>query len=226
MEAVIGIFSVKTTFFTLWDYPMSYLEFVGTILNLWSVWLASRNSVLTWPVGNVAVVLFGALFFQIQLYSDFVEQGYFLVTGFYGWWLWRASRKSGGVRRDAVGLTIIRNSTRANLLCAGIVVLGTIVMGYGIAHIHEYLPSIFSEPASYPYLDAFTTVMSFAANFLLAQRRFECWFLWIFVDIIGIGLYFAKAVIFVSLLYCIFLVLATKGLVGWRRLLQRSATQA
>jgi nicotinamide mononucleotide transporter len=170
-------------------------------------------------------VLFGVLFFQIQLYSDFVEQGYFLVTGFYGWWLWRESRKSGGQGLDAVALTIIRNSTRVNVICAAIVVIGTIIMGYGMAHIHEYLPTIFAEPASYPYLDAFTTMLSFAANLLLAQRRFECWFLWILVDIIGIGLYFAKSVVFVSLLYCVFLVLATKGLVSWWRILQCKEAQ-
>jgi len=181
--------------------------------------------VLTWPVGTVAVVLFGVLFFQIQLYSDFLEQGYFLVTGIYGWWLWRESRKTGVLGQDAIGLPIVRNSMRVNVICSVIIIFGTVVMGYGMTHIHEYLPSFFAEPASYPYLDAFTTVMSFVATLLLAQRRFECWYLWIFIDIIGIGLYFVKSLVFVSLLYCIFLILATKGLIGWWRILQRRVVQ-
>jgi nicotinamide mononucleotide transporter len=60
--------------------------------------------------------------------------------------------------------------------------------------------------------------MSFAAQILMAHKKIECWYLWITVDIIGIGLYFAKGVVFVSLLYLIFLILATKGLFNWRKL--------
>jgi len=67
---------------------MSYLEFVGTLLNLWSVWLVTRNNILTWPVGNIGVIFFAVLFYQIRLYSDLIEQVYFLITGFYGWWAW------------------------------------------------------------------------------------------------------------------------------------------
>jgi nicotinamide mononucleotide transporter len=51
----------------------------------------------------------------------------------------------------------------------------------------------------------------------MAHKQVECWYLWIAVDVIGIGLYFAKGVVFVSLLYLVFLVLATRGLLTWRR---------
>src|SRR3989344_4392191 len=82
------LLSVNTVFFTVLGYPMSYLEFFGTLFNLACVILVVRKNVWTWPVGIVGVVLFGILFYQIQLYSDLVEQGYYLITGFYFWWLW------------------------------------------------------------------------------------------------------------------------------------------
>src|SRR5262245_63952313 len=104
---------VETVLVTVFGYPMSYLEFTGTVFNLWSVWLVARKSILTWPVGIVGVILFGILFYQIQLYSDLVEQVYFLVTGFYGWWIW--ARGAGEGKR-----ALDRKSTRLNSSHLGI----------------------------------------------------------------------------------------------------------
>ena len=44
------LLSVDTIFFTILGYPLSYVEFVGTILYVWSVWLIAKRNVLTWPV--------------------------------------------------------------------------------------------------------------------------------------------------------------------------------
>lgn len=51
----------------------------------------------------------------------------------------------------------------------------------------------------------------------MAKKWVECWYLWILVDIIGIGLYYVKEVKFIALEYVIFLALATKGLLDWRK---------
>ncbi len=57
--------------------------------------------------------------------------------------------------------------------------------------------------------------MSFTAMWLTVLRRIESWIYWIIVDVIGIGLYYAKDVKVVSLLYVILLFLAIKGFVSW-----------
>ena len=72
----MNILSVQNIAFSVLGYPMSYIEFVGTVLYLWSVWLIARRRVLTWPVGIVSVLLYMALFYQIRLYSDSLEQIY------------------------------------------------------------------------------------------------------------------------------------------------------
>ena len=213
MQDFMAFFDINNTFFTLLGYPMSYLEFFGTLLNIISVYLVAKNKIWTWPIGNIAVVLFAILFFQIQLYSDFFEQIYFFITGFYGWWVW--AKRGKDTEKE---MPVSHNSKRNNLIYAGIIGIGTILMGYSISQIHLWLPSIFTLAASFPYLDAFTTVMSFAATILMAHKKIECWYLWISVDIIGIGLYFTKGVVFVSILYVVFLVLASNGLIQWRRI--------
>ncbi|MCK5491061.1 MAG: nicotinamide mononucleotide transporter [Candidatus Pacebacteria bacterium] len=195
---------------------MSYIEFFGTIFSLWCVWLVAKNNILTWPVGMVGIVLFGFLFWQIQLYSDFIEQIYFFFMSIYGWWMWSSMKKTKQ-KTTQTKLKITLNSKQSNKIYVVVIVLGTIVMGYFVGHIDLYFPQIFPEQASFPYLDAFTTVMSFAATILMAKKKIECWYLWILVDVIGVGLYFEKDVVFVSFLYLIFLFIATKGYFIWRK---------
>ena len=118
------------------------------------------------------------------------------------------------------------NSQKENIVNLAVVILGTILLGFTMTRIHIYLPNIFPEPASFPYLDAFTTVMSFVAYILLARRKIESWYLWILVDIIGIGLYYAKDVLLLSILYLTFLVIATKGLFDWRKSYKSESSKA
>lgn len=215
----ITFLDVNNIFFTILGYPMSYLEFFGVLFNLWSVWLVTRNNVLTWPVGIVAVVLFGVLFLQIRLYSDFVEQIYYLITGFYGWWQWL--HPPDAAHEDARHELRITASTRASLVRhAAFIAVGTAIMWHVTANLHLWLPGLFTAPADYPFLDALTTTASFAAQILMARRKVECWPLWIAVDVIGVGLYAAKGVVFVAILYAVFLALAIKGWLEWRRLLR------
>jgi nicotinamide mononucleotide transporter len=215
----LRLLDVKNIAVTVLGYPMSYVELFGTIFNLWAVWLAARNRIATWPIGLVGVVLFLALFYQIRLYSDAVEQVYYFITGIYGWWLWSHVRKGGNAA--AVGIHV------SSPLALGIIAAVTLVLsgfaGYATSRLHIWSPALFPDPASYPYLDALTTVMSFTANLLMAQRRIESWIYWIVVDVIGIGLYYAKDVRLVSLLYAVFLVLAVNGFLSWRRKMNEGA---
>jgi len=205
-----SLFSVDTVFFTVLGYPMSYIEFVGTLLYLWSVWLIARRKMLTWPVGIVSVLLYMALFYQIRLYSDALEQVYYLGASVYGWLYWSRAR------RHADGPVEVGFSpTRSILIWVGITALLSVTLGGVMGRIHEWLPALFPEPASFPFLDALTTVMSFVAMWLMARRHTESWAYWIIVDVIGIGLYYVKNVKFISLLYVLLLVLATKGFLGW-----------
>ena len=208
---IARFFSVDTIAFTALGYPMSYVELLGTIFNLWSVWLVARNNILTWPVGLVGVVLFLALFYQIQLYADTFEQVYYLFASIYGWWVW--ARRSGASRGEEAAVRF--SSQRAIVVAVAITLLLSMVLGYASSRLHLWFPALFPVPASFAYLDALTTIMSFTATLLMAQRRIECWLYWIVVDVIGIGLYYAKDVKFIALLYVVFLILATGGLLAW-----------
>jgi nicotinamide mononucleotide transporter len=204
--------SIETVFFTVLGYPMSYLELAGTVLYLASVWLMTKRNVLTWPVGIASVLLYLLLFYQIRLYADTLEQVYYLAASAYGWWFWT---RSGARERtiDDVGF-----SPRFAVL-GWLAATAALSLAFGavLTRAHVWLPGVFPEAASYPYLDALTTVMSLVAMWLMARKHTESWVYWVVVDAIGIWLYFVKDVKFVSLLYVVLLGLSVKGLVEWTR---------
>jgi nicotinamide mononucleotide transporter len=213
-----NFFSVDNIAFTILGYPMSYVEFIGTILYLWSVWLIAKRNILTWAVGIVSVLLYMILFYQIRLYSDTIEQIYYLGASVYGWWVWNKSPKDDGQ------ITDVKYSNSRNLILwvifTGII---SVIFGYFMSQVHLFFPMIFPEAASFPYLDAITTIMSFSAMWLMAKKKIESWIYWIIVDVIGIWLYFVKDVKFLSLLYLILLIMAVNGLRMWHKSIQNNS---
>jgi nicotinamide mononucleotide transporter len=213
--------SIENIAFTVIGYPMSYVELFGTMLTLWSVWLIAKRRVLTWPVGIVSSVLFLVLFYQIKLYSDTIEQIYYIITNIYGWWAWEKSPQDNG---QVIGVRYSHRNRVTQWIVLTLIV--SAIVGYLMSRIHLLLPTQFPEPAAFPYLDALTTIMSFTATWLMIQKKVECWIYWIIVDVIGIGLYFNKEVKFVALLYVVLLVLAINGFWLWHRTFKAAISES
>jgi len=218
MEKLLSFFDVNTLFFTFLGYPISYLEFVGTLFTLAAVVLVWRRSIWNWPVSIIGTILFGILFYQIQLYADFFEQIYYFITAFWGWYSWQTYKKDHDVKTIDVSI----NTRKANVFWVVGIIVATLIGSFALSNIHLWLPTLFPIPASMVILDAGTTVMSFAATILMIRRRVESWVLWVLVDIIAIGLYWYKDVPFIALLYVIFLGIATAGLINWYKAYKKS----
>lgn len=206
-------FSVNTVFFTILEYPMSYVEFAGTILYLLSVYLIVIKNIWTWPVGIASVILFFLIFYQIRLYSDALEQIYYLAVSIYGWWRWVTPLD----KEKNIHVPVRYSPLKTLSFCAAGTIVVSLVLGTYVKKLHILFPVVFPEPAAFPYIDALTTIMSFTAMFLLSIKRVESWIYWIIVDIIGIWLYFVKEVRFISLLYVILLIMAAGGFIRWHR---------
>ena len=218
LGAITQFFNIDTTIFTILNYPMSYVEFFGTIFTLGSVWLVAKKNILNWPIGLVGVVLFAALFYQIQLYADLFEQFYYFVTGIIGWYAWARSK---GPKEKEERIQVESLTNRSRIYWAAGIAICTLIGAWAMSRIHIWLPSLFPLPASFVLLDVFTTVLSFAATILMIRRQLENWVLWIVVDVIAIGLYFAKGVPFIALLYALFLGIAINGFYAWRSTYRR-----
>ena len=217
----MNIFSVHNVFFTVIGYPMSYIELSATLLITVYVLLITRKIVWAWPLGIVTFSLFAVLFYQVRLYSDFFEQFYYIGNCFYGWYVWLAARKKAekGEKELAVSYT----SGKGRLIAGVIIIIGGAAAGFAMSRIHNWLPALFPQQAAYPYIDATATVMGFVAAALMTHRKIEAWILWLCVNGICIGLYYARNVKFVAILYIFFFALAVNGLLTWGKELRRKS---
>ena len=213
-------FDINTVFFTLWGYPMSYLEFFGVVSGSLATWLVARNNVWTWPVAVVSVILFFFLFYQIQLYPDMFLQVFFLITYLRGWWRWTHPRVDEtithhGSQQLALRITLLPTPQLAIWMLTG--VIATLLLGTFASNLHTLFPVLFSQPSAFPYLDSFTTVMSIVGTFLMIDKRLECWYVWLIVDAISTYMYFVKDVKLVSAEYFVFCFIAAFGVWNWTR---------
>lgn len=210
MNFLYEIISIESIFFEVLGYPMSYIEFMGTLFGLASVWLAAKANIYTWHTGILNTIAFFAIFYQVQLYADMFLQVFFFCACVYGWFTWK--------NREEVNAQEI-SVLKAKEWLLWLLLMGLIIFGLGgfNSQIHLLFPSVFEKPASFPYWDGFTTAASVVAMVLMAQRKVESWIFWIAVDVVAIVLYFIKGIKFISLEYLIFLFMSIGGLVSWWR---------
>lgn len=209
----MNFFSIESIFFEIWGYPMSYLEFFGTVAGGVAVWLAARANIWSWPLGLINVTLFFFLFFQVQLYPDMFLQVFFFITNLMGWWRWAHPKPDEEDKKHELKISFM--PIRQMLIFSSLGLVGTFLMGGLASNLHEWLPQIFSQPSAFPYFDSFVTVMSIVATYLMIQKKVECWIIWIVVDCVATGLYFVKGIKFVGIEYLAFCFLAAFGLWQW-----------
>lgn len=243
MTQFLQFFSIQNVAFTIWNYPVSWLELVGVIFNFWSVILATRNRIGTWPVGLVGVALFFLLFYQGRFYADVFEQVYYLFVSLYGWWNWSRvalekqidlqQLEPTGTGSTLVSSTAPVSTTDVSIIWSGMRSIGTVlavslvlslVAGWATSNLHIWQPALFPKAAAYPYVDAATTVMSFTATWLMARKRLECWVYWLAIDVVGVWLYYVQGFVFVAMLFVALLFLAASGLLHWRSLAVAAAS--
>jgi nicotinamide mononucleotide transporter len=191
---------------------MSPLEIIGTVLGVIGVWLMIRQNVWTWPVGLVQVAISAWVFYESKLYSDVILQVFYFVIQAYGWWHWRrgcaafeVTDKSGGVHG---GLPVTRLRVRAIGGWIGAGTVGTAVWGEIMRR---------TTDAALPHWDAFILVFALIAQWLQARKRLENWAGWMVVNLVSVGVYWAKDLRLYAGLAVVFFAMAVGGHLAWKR---------
>ncbi len=180
---------------------MTPLEVVAAALGVTAVWLTVRQNMLCWPVGLLMVLLYAWLFFDAHLYSLVLLHGVFATMQLYGWWQWHQGADYSGQR------PVSDTSRRETLV--GLIAALLIGMALGLAM------QRFTE-AVYPWPDALLTAFSLLAQLWMALKRWQCWLLWIVVDVLYVGFFALQDYWLTAALYGVFTALAVLGLREWR----------
>ncbi|HEX8200841.1 MAG TPA: nicotinamide riboside transporter PnuC [Isosphaeraceae bacterium] len=188
---------------------MTGIELLAVVLGLACVALTVRQHIACWPTGLAMVVLYIAIFYRAKLYSDMILQVVYVFLQIYGWHAWLR----GGPNRTR--LAVSRLSPRGAMGWAIAGFIGTVALGSTMSRYTD---------ASLPFVDAFATVASLIAQWLMGRKVLESWLVWIVVDIVSIGMYVSKRLNLTAGLYVVFLVLAVQGYLAWRRTPRGPAT--
>jgi nicotinamide mononucleotide transporter len=184
-----------------WWQHQSLLEIIGVITGLACVALAALNNIWNWPVAIVSVGIYIFIFFDSHLYADMGLQVYFMAMNFYGWYYW--SKKPDTEEK----IPVMRITGRETVYSIIAVIVFTVFLGSVLKY----------TPASYPYIDSFCAACSLVAQVFLARKVLENWLIWIFVDIIYVGVYIFKHLDLTAIMYGVYVGLALWGYFDWRK---------
>lgn len=190
---------------TGWFKSQNLLETSGVITGILCVYLAAKNKIWSWPLAIISVIIYIFIFWDAKLYADMGLQVYFLIMNFYGWYFWRT-------RGDAEK-TPVSSISRNEILLS---IIGIIFFTAGLG-----LFLYNSTDASFPFIDSFCTACSLVAQIFLARKVMENWLIWIFVDVIYVGIYMVKDLHLTAGMYALYIYIAALGYMEWRREFRR-----
>jgi len=179
---------------TIWGYELSYLEFIAVITSLIAVSLGITGKRMTWPWWAVSSVLYGILFLQWELFASAALQIVFIIAALFGWFGWEPTGAKPGP---------LKNKYRFATISA--IVLATLALA----------PLLKSWGAASTYADAVLFFGSLSAQILMVYEKFESWIIWLIVDAGYVALYATQGLLFTSLLYVAFTILAALGWGKW-----------
>lgn len=181
---------------------MTLIEIVAVAFGLTCVWLTIRQNIWCWPAGLVQVALYIVIFYQVKLYSNLMLHILYVGLQLYGWHHWLR----GGKNQSVLPVSVL--GWRSRLAWPAAATALTVCWGYFMSRYTD---------AAVPYGDAFTSVTSLVAQWLMARKQLESWFFWIAVDVVAIGIYWQQGLQLTSGLYAVFLILAALGWHEWRK---------
>jgi len=203
------------------DYliALPWLELVAMLLALAYIILAAQGSLWCWPAAFISTALYTVIFYDVLLLMDSALNAYYLIMAVYGYWAWQKSTSTNVVQNQPIEntpLAIISWSGDTHLKICLILTIISLALGYVIANYTS---------ASFPYLDTFTTIFAVFATYLVTQKVLENWLYWVVIDAISIYLYIEKGLIPTTVLFIIYVVIATYGYFKWQAIYRQSKAQ-
>jgi len=187
----------------------NYIELLGAILGLIYIFFSVRQNIFTWPVGLLSSIFYIVIFFHSRLYAGMALQVYYAAMSIYGWYYW--SKGENGATGEKVKVSFTQPIEWIKIVVIFIFVLIAIVL-----ILKKYTDS------DVPYLDALTTTAGIIATWMMARKLIENWIIWVFADLISVGLYIGKHLWVTAFLYLVFTVMAVIGFIEWRKNLKHS----
>ena len=182
-------------------YNTSLSEWIAVLTGLCYVILAAYGVRLAWFFAFVSTLIYMLLTFNRHLYIESFLQLFYVIMAVYGWFSWRKKTQSNfKVEKWPYKFHLINVFASTAL---------AIMIGYFFGNYTNQ---------KVQYLDAFTTVFSLLATFMVAKKILENWLYWIVINIGLFFLYLSGEMYLTAFQYLVFSGLAVFGYLRWYKL--------
>ena len=185
------------------------LEMIGVVFGFLSVWYAKRENILVFPTGIINTGIFVYILWVYGLLGDMLINAYYFSMSIIGWYLW--TRKV-----DADHFIPITKTNRKEKKWSIFLFVSAVVF---VFLVYTFFDKFNNWTA---YVDTLTTAIFFVGMWLMAKKKLENWIYWIIGDVISVPLYLYKGLIFTSLQYLLFTIIAFYGYMAWKKNLNKS----
>jgi nicotinamide mononucleotide transporter len=182
---------------------MNPIELIAVVMTLVGIVLTIKERIICWPVAIVGILAYLVVFLRARLYADAALQPIYVVQNIYGWWYWA---RGGDRGQGQAPIVVLDWAIRLRWLAGTAAV--SLFVGMALARWTN---------AAAPYADAALSTTSLVANWLLAKKVLENWWLWIAVNVGYVILFWRKQLLLSAGLYAVLLALAVAGLIEWQR---------
>lgn len=190
---------------------MNWWEIISAVLGLSCVFLAGRGKKANFYVGYIYNVFLFILFWRQNLYSAMILQPVAFAINAFGHWRWTHPREDEVSSSDGKSLKVSRMSLQGWAIAIGLIV----VCGAGWA---LFLKET-ADPS--PWLDSYVLMATFLAQYLSAQKKWECWIVWLIVNVANIALYISAGLYVMPVVSLLYLINGIWSLLTWRRMYQK-----
>ena len=215
---MMNIFDINNIAFTMGGAGVSWLELVGVVAGLTCVVMAGRNSKYNFWVGYLYNILLFLLFWQRHLYSACLLQPIAFAINAFGHWRWTHPKEDEKSSADASALKVSRLDMKGWCTALTVVVAAGAVWGYVLSQLGTHWGVGTFSPDPTPWLDSFVLMLTLLAQFLSAQKKWDCWIVWLVVNAANITLYLSAGLVFMPIVSALYLINGIWSLWTWYRL--------
>lgn len=194
---------------------MNWLDLLASILGITCVVLAGRNSKYNFWVGYLYTAALFALFWQNNLVASLMLQPVSLGINIMGHYRWTHPKDDEKSSQDSKALKVTMLSWPERILCIFAVFIIAFAWGWLLDRLFPADP--------HPYLDSCVTVLILMAQFLSAQKKWDCWVAWLIVNVTQMALHLSVGNFFMPIVCGLYLINGIISLLNWGKLYKKNA---
>lgn len=187
---------------------ITFIDLLCSILGLSCVFLAGRGSKANFWVGYLYTAALFMLFWHKNLLASLMLQPVSLCINIIGHYRWTHPKQQESSEKGELKVTYL------SWLQRGFLLLSIILLAFAWGALLDKL-----FPADpHPYLDSLVTVLILTAQYLSAQKKWDCWVVWLLVNITQLTLHLNVGNYAMGGVSTLYLINGIASLFHWKKL--------